>query len=414
MKRGDKEMKKVKIASVLLVVLLVVSFGLTLAASVGAQSTEVLYLANMKSANDGTDLLSVNLDHNTMLANLTLVTTIPLDSSAAIAAPADGSKVYCIDWTGYEANSMMGYYEVATDSWYYLSNVTKSGTTATLRDIIQAAFSPTDGLLYVVSRWSGHGSANDNSVYTVDTGTGIATKVGKLYVNGTDTPIILSGADIAFTADGTLYIWNNNPSFRGLWELNLPAVSGRVYADNVGSGPAGNPFFTGLAVRANGYGDLVGSTSGTRPSYIFVISKSDASSEGQFAMYKGGNYYNWYGDMTVGPLVLCTKTIGYWKNHDWDGQVVQICGDSYIGENVGKEILRNARGRDFSMFFAQLIAAKLNTNNATGIAVIDDAEAWLCSQSVEWDDEFESKSQKRVAAGYWEALDEFNNQFHCE
>lgn len=421
-------MKKVLFPILALILAMVAAIAIPMAGAVSAPTTtEVLYLSNIKNnANDGTDILSVDLDYSTTppQANLILVTTIPLDSSAAIAATADGEKIYCIDFSPYENGiSAMGYYDVAADWWYPLGDVTYNGRD--LRDIFQAAFSPIDGKLYVTTRASGQGADQDFCLYTVDTGTCVATKVGRLYDEANPAVVIkVAGADIAFTADGTLYMWNNGttaPSQYGLWTLNLTAVDGKVYCTHVGSGPS-DAFFTGMAVRANGYGDLVGCTSGdppsqgppTYPDYLYVISKADAHSEGQFEFYKDGNpYNNMYGDMTVGPLTVCTRTIGYWKNHDWNGAVITICGET-VDEELGDTILWNAKGKDFSMFFAQLIAAKLNTDNTTGIAVIDEAEAWLCSQSVDWNSEFASKSQKRIAAGYWEALDDFNNEFECE
>jgi len=102
-------------------------------------------------------------------------------------------------------------------------------------------------------------------------------------------------------------------------------------------------------------------------------------------------------------MQLCGFTIGYYKNYDWNGAGVNICGVS-IDENAGKESLSNATGTNFSMLFAQLIAAKLNVNDAGGLSIIDDAEAWLCEQAnaydgrqLIWDADFDSKAQKSLA-----------------
>ena len=69
-----------------------------------------------------------------------------------------------------------------------------------------------------------------------------------------------------------------------------------------------------------------------------------------------------------------------------------------------------SNGYGFRPFYAQLIAAKLNVNNATGIPEIDDPEAWMCdmetNSGVGPDTQFDkdNKADKRVAAGYWEDL----------
>lgn len=53
-----------------------------------------------------------------------------------------------------------------------------------------------------------------------------------------------------------------------------------------------------------------------------------------------------------------------------------------IDETLGHEIMAKAHWANFSKMVAQLITAKLNVNNATGLAVIDDAEAWLATQGL--------------------------------
>ena len=44
-------------------------------------------------------------------------------------------------------------------------------------------------------------------------------------------------------------------------------------------------------------------------------------------------------------------------------------------------MLWNAKENTYSMLYAQLIAAKLNTNNASGIPAIDDPKAFLVGKS---------------------------------
>jgi len=129
--------------------------------------------------------------------------------------------------------------------------------------------------------------------------------------------------------------------------------------------------------------------------------------------------------MTTGPLVLCTKTIGYWKNHDWPGTVTingfsidQDFGSCDVaGEKKPCEgILWNAKGKDFSMLYAQLIAAKLNTNNVIGIPIIDDAEKFLAvnAPSLPAFNDPIPKSLKGAYSGHVEALSTFNENNHCD
>ncbi|HUT25891.1 MAG TPA: DUF4214 domain-containing protein, partial [Sumerlaeia bacterium] len=122
------------------------------------------------------------------------------------------------------------------------------------------------------------------------------------------------------------------------------------------------------------------------------------------------------------PTEPAIHSKGYWKNHSWDGAVVLILGVE-IDETLGQEILSGARGNDFSMLFAQLIAAKLNTNASSAVVVPEIQAADDFLQSVEdeygdvaledgslnWDRPFDTKDQKQEAVALWEALDEFNN-----
>lgn len=404
-------MKRLAVPVLLALVAGLFASGLFASGLAQSQIGEVLYLSDSSTNAVGTYLYRVNLDQATHQADLTLLPAscdeISFNQVDALACTPDGGKLYAIDKYGDSAHpgtGKLGYCDVGTASWYEVDYV-KHGTSI-VPGIVLAAFSP-GGILYAASE-------NTDSLYTVDKGTAAATLVGQVVRLATGATVNVQGADLVFAADGTLYLWANGSRTgapRGLYELTLPAtVPGPVYATHLGEGDTGS-YFTGLAIRANGWGDLVGST---HEDEIFVVDKTNASTADTFEMYLGGSPYNYeYGDMTAGPLVLCTKTIGYWKNHSWDGATVSICGDT-IDESEGKEILWNARGNNFSMFFAQLIAAKLNTNNATGIPTIDDAEAWLCAQGVEWDSDFASKQQKREAAAYWEDLDAFNNQYECE
>lgn len=166
------------------------------------------------------------------------------------------------------------------------------------------------------------------------------------------------------------------------------------------------------------YGDVVlddGTLNWERP---FDTEEQKAEAE---ALWEALDAFN---NLSGSPPFLC-ETIhskGYWKNHSWEGTTITILSVT-IDETSGKEILRNARARDFSMFFAQLVTAKLNINGSSSAVVpeIDDAEAYLQAledqygdvvlddNTLNWTRPFDSQEQKAEAEPLWEALDDFNN-----
>ncbi len=389
-----------------------VGLGKVARAQAPSASTEILYLSDCldHTPRNGTKLFRVNLDSITMRANLELVYTFPTpkyDVVAAIACTANGERIYAID----NNSRWFGYYDITIDAFTDIGQVDIGG-------IALLAFG-TDGKLYA-------SSSSTDTLYTVNLGNGALTTLGGIYKDGVAAKayqVNVDGADLAFGADGTLYLWANSsrtnaPS--GLYALDYPNANGTIVKATYLGGTG--KVFTGFAIRANGYGDLVGSANYKAPQVdkrnsIVVVSKSDGSFGNVYNMYEDGSpYQHEWGDMSAGPLALCTRTIGYWKNHPWNGMAVTICGET-VDETFGKTVLKSAKGKNFSMFFAQLIAAKLNVNNATGIPTIDEAEAWLCDQGLgidDYKDPFKSKAQKRDAVEYWEALDLFNNSFPCE
>lgn len=120
---------------------------------------------------------------------------------------------------------------------------------------------------------------------------------------------------------------------------------------------------------------------------------------------------------------FCAFTIGFWKNHSWEGQTITFfegTGDELIiDEVIGQAALKTARGNNFSMLVAQLIAAKLNCggDDCTG-GDIDAAEDLLQANGVttaaDFQNRFPNKQVKREAGTIKDALDRFNNSFPCE
>jgi hypothetical protein len=387
------------------------------------------------------------------VANLAhIVITPEFHEVDAAGTTPDGSKIYLInkepDPKAGELDSQgnplpdfggrFGYFDVTTQTVTVFPYLVHDSSDTVVPGIVLAAFSP-DGTLYVASQ-------DTEKLYTVNTSTGLATPVGAdgdILVGGQMGPILdLTGADLAFTASGDLYLWTNaydstvysvTPQVGGLYQVFLPPDDS-TDATATSIGAANDEFFTGLAVRANGLGDLAGSD--TDDNEIHVQSKSPPAQDVPPSPYdmvlNHGDYDYTFGDMANGPLGdLCTATIGFYKNHDWMNGVT-LCGLSEdtsvvpIDQATGQGILWGATGKDFSMLFAQLIAAKLNSGNGDGVQVVEDAEQWLCEQSNAYDGtdiyphaSFTSTAQKATATNYESQLDAFNNGLvpgthHCD
>jgi hypothetical protein len=335
---------------------------------------------------------------------------IPFDSVVAFACTPDGNRLYCIDsMPSSPYYNYLGVYDLTLSTFDILGKLLGMGFSTQ-----QAAFSQ-DGFLYI-------GSQQQDELYRVGIDPASpdylwVVKIGQIRDPDTLGIPDVFGGDIVFDADGILHIWINYDAWnapKGLYALSVPDNPGFVDAAYSGSNVQ---LFTGLAVRANGFGDLVGSITSPTNS-ILVIDKETGAVIADYPMFLNGKPHDYqYGDMSVGSLELCTKTIGYWKNHPWNGTGITICG-VLVREEDGKDILWSARGNNFSMLFAQLIAAKLNTNNSTGIPEIEAAENYICTiWAGGWQDHVNDsipKSEKKAVTALWRALDAFNNQFGCE
>jgi hypothetical protein len=382
------------------------------------QDGEVLYLSDSHRGvhrdDDHTHLFRVFLDTAATPPRADLVPlpngAIPLNDVDAIAVSLDGEKLFAMDvFTG-----EFGYYHIPTAGWVDLGHVTEGGNP--VLGIVQAAFTP-DGRFIVVS-------STAELAYELNPANGNAAILGPFQNADTGGFLNIAGGDIAFLADGTGILWTNFPGIdapRGMYSFSLPNAPGFIQAIHIGD--VQGDYFTGIAIRANGYGDMIASGSLPEP-YVHTHDTVTGADTGTspYMMYIDGVHYTDYasGDMANGPLgYFCTRTIGYHMNHDWPISV-SICGVA-IGQEEGQEILSSAKGKNFSMLIAQLIAAKLNTGNALGVDIIDGAETFLCEQGVVneegelwWNMPFESKQQK-AEANYWkDMLDAFNNENQCE
>jgi hypothetical protein len=382
---------------------------------------EVLYLSDTGDRYDGKTTL-FRVDLNAIMGHADLITfpdigygpgVIPFDQVVAFGCTPDGTKIYCIES------------EVTSPLYHYLGVYDIDSSTFIVLGLLegmdfrtqQAAFS-LDGTLYI-------GNATEDELWVVDIDPGSlnylhVSRVGVILNEGTGVPPDVAGADLVFAADGSLFLWVNNErpgAPAGLYTLVIPeSPNSEVWAAHLGQMEAAQ--FTGMAIRANGYGDLVGSITSPLDS-ILVIDRENAAEIASYPMFRDGLPYTVYqfGDMSAGPQWLCTKTKGYWKNHSWNGAGITICGILVL-EEEGKDILWGARGNNYSMLFAQLIAAKLNTHDSTGIAEIEMAESYICAKwGSGWLGHTKDpipRREKRSVVALWKALDEFNNRFPCK
>lgn len=240
-------------------------------------ANEILYLTD-SGTEDGTTLFEVTLNEGTNEAELTelYVATTNFDQVDALAVSPDGTSVYLID----KKTSHLGLYD-ATDG----SFVDKGEIAGLPEGVVLAAFSP-DGTLYV-------GNQANESIYTVDVNSLTAT-LEKTVSFG------LEGADMAFEADGTLYLWSNEGyntgTVKGLYvrepgEENFTSLTTELPED----------FYTGLAIDQFGTGNLLGSN--TTDDAVVVLSKVDGTQGTAYAMTKGGSSYDYrFGDMSSGKL----------------------------------------------------------------------------------------------------------------
>jgi len=261
--------------------------------------TEVLYLVDdVVGTSDPSILYKVELvGGTTPKAVLTESKELTgFNECQAIACDPDDPQhlIYAIDRGSGIAT--LGVYNVYNDYWENLGHITTSPGSLNITAVVLAAFSP-DGRLFI-------GCQESDEIYEVNTDTLKATSYGKLMV-GT-TSLVLAGGDFAFDSDGNLYTWKNSGSLYftsyGAFEPGNMATEHRGGATD---------YFTGLAIRENGSGDLVGSK--TNPSNeIVVINKTNGAPIDNYPMYLSTDLenihpYN-YGDMTAGPIfkyVIC-------------------------------------------------------------------------------------------------------------
>ena len=374
---------------------------------------EVLYLSDSALSSDGkSKLFRVDIDQVSGRAKLSLLPNgvVNYNQVDVLSSTPDGSRLYFMDDGIYSLQkATLAYYDVLSATVHEIGVVTSNGINVYGFD--QAAFSP-DGTMYAAS-------VITEKIYRINLDTAVATEVGNVINQSTGLPLDVAGADLAFTVDGTAYfITNKDAATAGLYMISIPAGQGDVIATFLAP-LADQHLVRGLAVRANGYGDLPASTESDE---VHVLNKTTGldvfPSLGLFL--NDAPFDSKFGDMSIGPFSLCNTPMSFWRDHpSWEGVRVTVLGVP-VNETLGKRIMVNAHRWNFSLLFSELIAAKLNVNNSTGIAVIDEAETWMAGQglitptgTLAWRKSFDSAEQKAQANEFIFQLQTFNVSHPC-
>ena len=243
---------------------------------------ERLYLVD--SGTDPTTLFEVTLDGGSGEAELTELLGPSdyggdgdFDQTDAIAATPNGDQIQFYD----KESGNFGTYDIDGDTFTDQGPI--SGDPG---GIVLAGYSPS-GTLWAASQ-------DTDELYIVDPSGPSVTSQG-------DTGIDLSGADLVFSSDGTMYIWTANTDADGLYKVDDPSsdpTAVPVDSNNIGEK---DERITGLAIRDAGTGNLVGSDRDNNE--IVVIDRTDGSIVDSFAMTLDGEPYPYdFGDMTSGAF----------------------------------------------------------------------------------------------------------------
>src|SRR5262245_59311285 len=123
------------------------------------------------------------------------------------------------------------------------------------------------------------------------------------------------------------------------------------------------------------------------------------------------------GMSTIAANAACTSTAGYWANHAWCVQTIQLGCQIYTRDQAIDIVNNSTSGDTTYSLAAQLIAAKLNVNcagsNSTCVAAaMNSADMWLCQHSVGSGVTSNSPEWKQVKAAY-NTLTDYNEGRLC-
>ncbi len=239
-----------------------------------------IYLTNTLTDNTSpTELYEVELNGDATLTKIlpnnqnTDIDNGNFTQTDAIAATPFGDKVVFYD----KVDSHLGEYDVNTGNFSDLGEISNDPG-----GVVLAGYSAS-GTLWAASQ-------EDNHLYTVDRSVPDVTDQGP-------TGVDLSGADLAFAADGTMYLWVSEPSDDdGLYRVDDP--SSDPTAIEIGDVSTGTDV-TGMAILREGNGNIVVSDNET--DHIIEVDRTDGSQVETYEM-TGDLTDHIFGDMTSGQL----------------------------------------------------------------------------------------------------------------
>lgn len=387
---------------------------------------------------------------------------IPLIHALGLAGTQDGSRIYAID-AHPSGQGTFGYYDMeyladnGVGKWVQVGKLklpeVGGDPQPDILGVVLAAMAR-DDTLYVVS-------AFEDRIYRVNIDSGLTDDLGHIIDVSTNACMNVVGADIAFDSQENLLLWTNrgisadpisgcSGTPAGLYLLSNPADGAPVTASFLGLFGSEVSGVSGMAIRANGAGLPVVSN-GTFQR-VFELAENNAGIGTNYDLdplidLPDFTLLHTWGDMTNGGIVpppppevedFCgNRTIGYYKTHMFgpasnilNDVSVSLCGVTVEAETLD-ELLGDARGANFSMLFAQFMAAKLNCdlandgeyndNCADGtVDIIDQAEAFICDADILpqdpnsgprwWFERFADRTERSEANGHAGALDDFNNR----
>ena len=347
-----------------------------------AEDNEVLYLADtLASADNKSALYRVVLDSKTNKANLELLVELTgYDNVNAITASLDGKKIYLID-SSINSASRLAVYDVYTKAVTDVGLISGLGIFSFGDLIDQVVVSP-KGTLYITT-------TNSDSLWFIDTNTAAAASIGKVK---TPAGVILDIADgdLAFTTDGQLFMWtvNSKPGApAGLYQFIIPLDPAAVLAEFIGPVDTVGLAFTGLAVRDNGAGDLVGSE--RTSDSIYLLDKTTGALSNPYRMYLNSKEYAYtYGDMTAGSIVgplQVTKTAipSFSKIYDWTIEKTSTTSELTLDLGATAEVNYNvALSTTFTYsdyaVSGEIIIYNPNTASAYITDIIDEGATIVC------------------------------------
>ena len=415
---------------------LALQITLLLLLSASVQAAEVIYLTDTLESDDNKSALYIVdlVDGAPNQAVLTFLTDLTgFNHVDAIAATPNGEKIYMID-DGATSTKEFFVYDVASNTYGAGTLITGMGVLPSGNSMDHLVVA-SDGTVYLTNN-------SDQSLYTIDPNTAVASLIGQIRKDNNNALLSIIGGDLAFNDAGELFMWTNWQALdapRGLYKLALPGGIGDVIA--AFQGPASSRlFYTGLGVRDNGAGDLIGSENTL--DNVNVLN-ADGTVSTSYRMILDGAlepYAYTFGDMTIGQVSTseelgCTYTQGYWKTHSQQGPAPYEPAWANLGALEENTILdfgptpdltwytafltAPKRGNPYFILVHQYMAAKLNVlNGASSTPEVDLALAYAENFILTYDPTFtftqEVKDDAVEQAGI---LGDYNNGLtgpgHC-